>query len=100
MKPFPEIAELIEVAKRFVAGEVHFSKLASLAGDLEFKTRAYSAHPSINKWAKEWALMADRCWNEYGQHDDPITETELRDWVREQLAVLEPALPRNDDDKA
>ena len=102
MKPFPELTKMIATAKRFLAGELHFSYLAGDAAQLQFAAKAYSAHPSIRRMADEWALMTDRCWNEYGQHRDTITVTELRDWVREQLAVLQPALPieENEDQNA
>jgi len=36
--------------------------------------------------------MALRVWPEMSRIDDPITEPEFRAWVREQLAVFEPAL--------
>lgn len=88
MKPFPEIAEMTDVAERFLSGQAHFSALAGAAMRLEFAAKAFSAHPAILEMAQEWVWMTDRCWNEYHQHGNPISEAELREWVREQLAAL------------
>ena len=89
MKTFPELSEMIHTATRYLAGELHFSYLAGAADKLQVAAKSFAAHRAILRLADEWVLMTDRCWNEYDQHSVPITEKELRDWVREQLGEIQ-----------
>ena len=68
LAPIPEVREMVAVAQRFVAGEVHFSHVLGPAELCAFWAKVHGAHPAIQALAAEWGLLADRVWNEWGQH--------------------------------
>lgn len=88
--PFPEIRELIRLARAYVAEEVHFSYVCCAVGPFRDAARIFSAEPAIQKMAEEWEKMAIRVWLEFARIDNPISEEEFRVWVGEQLRVFEP----------
>jgi hypothetical protein len=59
---------MVAIARRFLAGEVHFSQILVPAESCVFWAKVHGAHPAIQAMAAEWALLADRVWNEWGQH--------------------------------
>ncbi len=73
---------MVEVAKRFVAGEVHFSYMVEATEQCLWWAKVHGAHPAIVTLAAEWQLLADRVWNEWGQHGPdvhlPVGEFRLR----------------------
>ncbi len=68
LAPVPEVRKMVAVARRFVAGEVHFSQVLVPAELCAFWANVHGAHPAIRALAAEWAMLADRVWNEWGQH--------------------------------
>ena len=68
LAPVPEIRAMVEVAKQFVAGEIHFSYMVGPAEQCLWWAKVHGAHPTILALAAEWQLLADRVWNEWGQH--------------------------------
>jgi hypothetical protein len=88
--PIPEVRELVAVARRFVAGEVHFSHLLSPAESCVFWAKVHGAHPAIQALAAEWGLLADRAWNEWGQHSRGVrlSVEEFRRRVAEDVGEM------------
>lgn len=66
--PVPEVREIVVIARRFVAGEVHFSFVLGPAELCAFWAKVHGLHPAIRALAAEWGLLADRVWNEWGQY--------------------------------
>ena len=76
--PVPEVRELVATAKQFVAGEVHFSHVVAPAERCAWWAKVHDVHPAILELAAEWGLLADRVWNEYGQHGPALPVEEFR----------------------
>jgi len=91
MSPVPEVRSLVEVATRFVAGEIHFSYMVSPAELCEWWAKVHGAHPAIRALAADWSLLADRVWNEYGQHKHPLSAEEFRRRVAADLGIAQDA---------
>ena len=68
LAPVPEVRAMVEVAKQFVAGAVHFSDMIGPTEQCLWWAKVHGAHPAILTLAAEWQLLADRVWNEWGQH--------------------------------
>jgi hypothetical protein len=85
----PELRELIQRAKAYIADEIHFSNVCSAAASFRDAATLYSGHPVIRQMASEWSSMATRVWPEFAEVSNPVTETEFKAWVRNQLTVFE-----------
>lgn len=85
----PELRELLEVAKEFVAGRVNYSFVCAELDGFYGMACILPVAPQIRVMAAEWNAMAMRVWPEMMPLDDPISEEEFRQWVREQLTVFE-----------
>jgi hypothetical protein len=83
--PTPEVRRMVDVAKLFVAGEVHFSALIGPAESCFWWARVHGAHPSIIELARRWMLLADQVWNEYGQHEIALPVEVFRQRLAEDL---------------
>lgn len=68
LAPVPEVRAMVGVARRFIAGEVHFAHLLGPAETCAFWAKVHGSHPAIRELAAEWSLLVDRVWNEWGQH--------------------------------
>ena len=86
----PEVRTLIQVARSYVAGEIHFSYVCNAVSDLQEALKFVRAEPAIVTMAKEWGAMALRVWPEMAQIPNPISESEFLEWIRTQLVVFEP----------
>jgi hypothetical protein len=76
--PVPEVREMVAVARRFVAGEVHFSAMVGPAESCHWYAKVHNSHPAIRQLAADWQHGADLVWNEWGQHQAPISVEEYR----------------------
>jgi hypothetical protein len=90
--PLPEVREMVEAAKRYIAGEIHFSYLVRPTEQCEWWSRVYGAHPAIRQLARDWQLWVDQVWNEGGQHSVNLPESELRRRIAADLGLDEPAI--------
>jgi hypothetical protein len=90
--PVPEVRELVAVARRFVAAEVHFSHVLGPAESCVFWAKVHGAHPAIRALAAGWGLQADRVWNEWGQHGPGVhlSVEEFRRRVAEDVGETGP----------
>jgi|688.fasta_scaffold118832_2 hypothetical protein len=92
LEPVPEVRVMVEAAKRFVSGEVHFSSLMEPTQVCLWWAKVHGAHPAIIALAAEWQLLVDRVWNEWGQHGPgvqlPVEEFRLR--VAADLGLVQP----------
>lgn len=88
----PELREMVEVARQYVAGEVHFSYLEAPAARCVFWSRVYGVHPAITRLALDWHLWVDQAWNEWGQHAVRLPEPELRRRIAADLGVSQPGV--------
>ena len=86
--PIPEVREMVAAAKQFVAGDIHFSALVGPITVCEWWSRVHDAESRIHQLAVEWQQLVDRTWNEYGQHDDPLTVDQLRDRIGNDLGDM------------
>lgn len=91
MATIPEVREMVQSAKQFVAGELHFSYLVGPIERCEFWSRVNGVNSPINALAKRWSLLVDRTWNEYGQHIDRLSVSQLRDEIERDLDLHEQA---------
>ena len=91
LAPIPEVREMVAVARRFVAGEVHFSHVLGPAESCSFWAKVHGAHPAIRALADEWGLLGDRVWNEWGQHGRGVhlPVEEFRCQVAEDLGEVD-----------
>ena len=87
----PELKILIEVARSYVAGEVHFSYVCNAVSALVDAIKYVPTETSIKAIAKEWESMSIRVWPEMLQIPDPISEQEFLKWVQAQLVVFQAA---------
>lgn len=73
LAPIPAVRNRVEVAKRFVAGEVHFSHMVAPTEACLLWAKVHGADPAIQALAPRWQLLADRAWNEFGQHGTALS---------------------------
>jgi hypothetical protein len=83
----PEVREMVEAAKRYVVGEIHYSFLIGPTERCEWWARVYGVHPAIRQLAKDWQLWVDQAWNEWGQYPLQLPESELRRRIAEDLGL-------------
>lgn len=85
----PEFRELIEIAQKYLKGEIHFSFVCTKTGDFLFYAKQLS-DPRIREIAEEWNYKALQVWDELGslKESERITEAQYRAWIKEQLSVL------------
>ncbi|MFN3150444.1 hypothetical protein [Bremerella sp.] len=83
--PIPEVHVMVAAAKQFVADEIHFSALVGPITNCEWWCRVSNANSHIHRLAVEWRQLVDRVWNEYGQHDNPLTVEKLRMQIKADL---------------
>ena len=76
---------MVAAARQFAAGQIHFSALVGPITECEWWTRVHDADSRIHQLAVEWQELVDRTWNEFGQHDDPLTVEQLRARICEDL---------------
>ena len=85
--PLPEVREMVEAGKRYIAGQVHFSHLVGPTERCEWWARVYGVHPAIWQLARDWQLWVDQVWNEGGQHPVRLSESELRRRIAADLGL-------------
>ena len=88
--PLPEVREMVEAARRYVAGEVHFSYLVGPTERCDLWAKVYGVHPAIRRLAADWKTWVDQTWNEWGQHPVALPVTELRRRIAADLGVRLP----------
>ena len=76
--PVPECREMVSAARAFVDGDIHFSALVEPIRACEVWARIHNADHAILSLATDWSLLVDRTWNEFRQHDEPLTVDQLR----------------------
>jgi hypothetical protein len=79
---------MVQAAREFVDGQIHFSALVHPIETCEWWSRVHDKDSAIHKLATEWQLLVDRTWNEFAQHDDPLTVDELRSRIADDLGDL------------
>jgi len=79
---------MVEAAKQFVAGEIHFSALVQPITVCEYWSRTRGINTEVHQLAEEWQELVDRTWNEYGQHENPLTIEELRLHIQNDLGEI------------
>lgn len=87
----PEIRDVVGIARSYVIGEVHYSHLCASIAALNEALMFVPAEPRIRSLASEWLSMAERAWPEMAQIENPISEQEFKEWVKNQLTVFEPS---------
>jgi hypothetical protein len=83
--PVHEVREMVTAARRFVAGDAHFTTMVAPTEACSWWARVHGVHPVIQQLAAEWREGADLAWNEYGQHPRPISVAQYRQQVASDL---------------
>lgn len=91
----PEFRALVEIARAYVAGEVHFSYVCSAAAEFNEAAKVYDVDRRVRQTATEWVEMARRVWPEWGKVENPITPEEFKVWTHRQLSIFD-AMERNE----
>ena len=86
-----EVREMVAAARRYVNGEIHFSRLAAPTLNCRFWARVFNLHPAIQDLARRWTAWVDQRWNEWGQHPVSLTDKELRTLLANDLGEASPA---------
>lgn len=81
----PEVREMIDCAKRFLADETNIHELHGHAQKCKSAAQLLAKNTPIIELASEWAFMSNRYWNEWGTAETPLTKEELENWLREQI---------------
>ncbi len=84
----PEVKEMVDCAKRFLADETNIHELHGHAQQCKTAARLFSEKSAIYDLADEWVIMSYRFWNEWGDVKDPITKNEFKKWLNEQIKLL------------
>jgi hypothetical protein len=85
----PEFKELVDVARSYLEGEVHFSHVCAAAAALNEAVKVYACDPRVKQAASQWAEMSRRVWPEWGKVRDPVTPEEFKAWVQRELSVFD-----------
>ena len=88
--PIPELCVMVDIARQFVAGNVHFSYVETAADRCALWAKVHGAHPAIQALAAEWATLADRVWSKQAPPSQALTLEEFLHRVAEDLGE-EPA---------
>ena len=85
----PELRELIEVAQKYLKGDVHFSHVSAKTADVMFYAKQLD-NSRIRKLAEAWHRKSLQVWDEWGslEESERITEDEYKEWVRSELSVI------------
>ena len=84
----PEVKEIVNCARRFLAGETNIHELHGWAQQCRTAAKLHSNESPIYDLANEWVTMSYRYWNELGDVEDPISEKEFKEWLREQVELF------------
>lgn len=80
---------LIDVARKYAAGEVNFTCVCVAAHAFNDAARMHVVDPRIKELAAEWASMAWKVWPGQIRAKNGIPEGEFLSWVQSQLSVFE-----------
>ena len=83
----PEMRRLVEVAEAFVAGRVPFLAFYYTSLDICRTALSRGVHGPVGELCHQWLTNVERCRNEWGLANDPLTEAELKAWVAAQLVM-------------
>lgn len=81
----PELKELIKAGRRYLEGKSSIHELNGYASSLRSVATLLHAQPEVLELAEQWNCMINRRWNEWGLAEDPITEEEFCDWLKQQM---------------
>ena len=81
----PEVKDMIDCAKRFMADETNIHELHGHAQQLKTAAHLFGGNSAISDLAEEWIKMSYRYWNEWGDVKDPLTKEDFKKWLTEQI---------------
>ena len=81
----PELKELIKAGKYYLEGKSSIHELNGYASSFKSAATLLHAQPEVLDLAEQWYNMVNRRWNEWGLAEDPITEEEFRNWLKQQM---------------
>jgi len=84
----PEVKDMIECAKRFLADETNIHELHGHIQQCKTAAHLFSENTAIYELASEWATMSYRFWNEWGDVEAPLSEKEFKEWLRKQVELF------------
>jgi hypothetical protein len=85
----PEFNALVEIARSYIAGNVHFSHVCSAAEAFNEAAKIHMVDPRVRHIALEWFKVSSRVWPEWGKAENQLTPEEFKEWVRHQLSVFD-----------
>ena len=83
--------ELIRLAIYFLHTEEECPGfyLYCMAHVIQEEVKLRGLDPRISDWAKEWKNVCERNWDELRNCRNPLTDAELRQWIRTKLNLNE-----------
>jgi hypothetical protein len=76
---------LFDAANRYLEGESSVHELNGIASSCLQLARREQASTKLIELLEEWLRVINRRWNEWGLEKAPLSESEFRGWLREQL---------------
>lgn len=74
-----------EAANRYLDGDANVQELNGIAVSCAWLASQGHAPSSFCELIAEWGDRVNRRWNEWGTENHPLSESEFRAWLREQL---------------
>ena len=79
---------MIDCGRRFLDGESEINELHLHAEQLKQVSKQFNASIHIQELASEWSAMSGRLWNEWGLVKNPVSESDFREWLSNQLDTI------------
>ncbi len=85
MLSVPELKNLVAVSREYVKGETGFAELHSAVSNCHKTSIVMGLDEQIQLLFMEYQGLVDRVWNEWGLQENPVTEDELKDWIKNEF---------------
>lgn len=77
---------LVKTAHSYIKNESSLIELNALVQEC-LRMNITNLSPEIVKVIKEWEIMINRCWNEWGYEKSSISKEEFLQWLRNQILI-------------
>ena len=87
----PELKALIQSANDFIEdnGKSNIQALNGYAISFKNACVFFGKHPTFSEIADEWIAQINRHWNEWGTEKNPLSKSEFKAWLRNQIQSLQ-----------
>ena len=80
-----ELALLIECAEKYLVGKSNYAALNGYAQNLKDHATHSQESSELVAFAEEWIVNINRAWNEWGLEKVPLSESEFKRWLSNEL---------------